>query len=271
MPLTVDDVVAAANNQTNTFLTHVQAIEDAGQAALDAAAAKTAAENDAALVAASKGNVDALETDITNTLATLQAANPETRYVQTFTIGGSADYFYPVWWTMQSGAFGISKILFTREYNWNGGVGERPLNPSSGHQAHLTLEMEGQAYGWHGEANFLEVKRFFTRYNNTASHVSFLGYSKARQIDPMGDPLHGAGSLNFEAQSNNVSTVYLRGGGVQYRVVKNWAGDVSFHDGSDQLERVMHALGNTEWYGEPVALADAIVPTVTVNAFVDPV
>jgi hypothetical protein len=193
----------------------------------------------------------------------LQEAMPETRSVQDITIGGSKDFFYPVWFRIPSNDQGTSKITFCRHYAWNQDT--RPLEPSSPHQAALLLEMEGNAIGWDGDANFLEIKRFHERYNPTVSHVGFVGYCKWEKTGTQGSwPVHQLGQ-----HCPVLSTVYLRGGGLLYRIIKNWKGDIQF---SDQHKRVNISIHQTHgtWYVEPIPFAQRIVPKQTVNAFVDP-
>ena len=61
---------------------------------------------------------------------------PERRIVIDFTIGGSKDFFYPVWWRLRAaGESGTHQVSIVRNYAWNGGESERPLNASSVHQA----------------------------------------------------------------------------------------------------------------------------------------
>ncbi len=195
----------------------------------------------------------------------LQEAMPEIRYVQDITIGGSKDFFYPVWFRMPTNEHGNAKITFCRHYSWNEDT--RPLDPSVPHQAALLLDMEGNAYGWDGDANFLEIKRFHERYNPTVSHVAFLGYSKWRNTGTTGTGLPQdtlcAGCVVY-------STVYLRGGGLTYRIIKNWRGDVQFSDKHDRVNIYVSESHGT-WYVEPIPFAQYSAPKQTTNAFVDPV
>ena len=200
----------------------------------------------------------------------LKNATPETRYQQDITIGGSKDYLYPIWWAFPDLSSGVNNLTITRSFSWNGGDGQRPLNPSSIHQAALLLEMEGDSTQWHGDLNFLEVKRYFKRYNATASHLAFAMYTKAEKIDPAQGIYGNIAENTLNANCPGYSGVYLRGGGLGYRIIKNWKGDVNFHDGSDNLRRNITVSGNTRWYAEPIPIADISEPTIQTNAYVDP-
>lgn len=231
------------------------------------------------LTSAVEGKIQEIDTQIgqkkTQVDQFLQDANPEGRYEQEITIGGSKDFFYPVWWRTPDLSFGVSNISILRHYSWNGEAENRPLNPASQHQAALLLEMEGNASGWNGDANFLEIKRFYERYNSTVSHPSFLMYTKAEKAN-LAKPIYLSVAENtLAANCYSFSGVYLRGGGLTYKIVKNWAGNVNFHDGSDQLRRNIHnAEGidwSIQWYAEPIAFADKLQPTVNVTASGEPV
>lgn len=195
----------------------------------------------------------------------IQEAMPETRYVQDIFIGGSKDYFYPVWWAMSGNATGVSKVTIARQYSWNGDT--KPLNTASPHQAALLLELEGNAYAWHGDANFMQTKRFHERYNPTVSHASFAMYCKREKADSSLDLYGGGEEGDFGAFCRTFSGVYLRGGGLTYRIIKNWKGDVAFHDGSDQERRNLDTRIGREWsvrwYAEPIPFAERLAPTLS--------
>jgi len=203
----------------------------------------------------------------------LKSATPETRYVQDITIGGSKDYLYPVWWVFPSLASAVSKISIARHFAWN--AAEAPLHDASPHQAALLLELEGNGSAWSGDANFLEIKRFFERYNNTASHVDFRMYCKSEKVDP-NLPIYNNITENvLSPECRTMSGLYLRGGGLTYRIIKNWQGDVTYHDGSDQLRRNIYqpVVGDAytiNWFVEPIPFVDLLRPTVNVIAFSDP-
>ncbi|NQZ24450.1 MAG: phage tail protein [Colwellia sp.] len=202
----------------------------------------------------------------------LQNGNPETRYIQDIFIGGSKDYLYPVWWGFPDLNYAVSKISVSRHFSTNGN--EHPLNPDSVHQAALLLEMEGNAYSWSGDANFLEIKRFHERYNSTASHPNFNMYCKSEKID-FNLPIYG-GQLenNLAASCMRKTGLYLRGGGLSYKIIKNWKGDVAYHDGSDMLRRNIEqssqASFTVRWYVEPIPLTDLLQPSLSTTAYSDP-
>ncbi|WP_440055478.1 phage tail protein [Pseudoalteromonas sp. T1lg65] len=203
----------------------------------------------------------------------IQDANPETRYVQTITIGGSKDYLYPVWWRFPSNDFGVGKLTVHRHYSWNGGESERPLNSLSGHQAALLLELEGNAYIWNGDSNFLNIKRFHERYNNTASHVDFRLNCYAEKMDPSKEFYGGGEDGSLGPWHCTYSGLYLRGGGLTYRITKNWKGDVFFHDGSDMERRDTYssAQGNwtVRWFVKPIPFTERRAPIANTIPYVN--
>lgn len=196
---------------------------------------------------------------------------PERRIVIDFTIGGSKDFFYPVWWRLRSaGEDGTHQVSIVRNYAWNGAENERPLNVSTVHQAGLLLEMEGSDVAWGGDAKFLEVKRFSETYNPTVSHVSHAMYCKQYRIDVNKPPYNGIADGTFAGCNMVLSGAYLRGGGLNYRVISNLPLDFGFHDGKGEereLGRYEHV--NTFWLASPIALTNRVAPPQTLNAFVD--
>ncbi len=195
----------------------------------------------------------------------LQEAMPEIRYVQDITIGGSKDFFYPVWFQFPRNSHGVGRITFCRDYEWNQDTNPFNLNNDISHQAALLLELEGNAYQWLGDVRYLEIKRFYEVYNPTVSHVSYEGYCKWEKTGTHGDgPQHVV-----RPYCPRLSTVYLRGGGIRYRIIKNWKGDVQFSDTHNRVNLTSHEAYGT-WYVEPIPFAERIAPKLTVNAFVDP-
>lgn len=196
---------------------------------------------------------------------------PERRIVIDFTIGGSKDFFYPVWWRFRTaGEDGTHQVSIVRNYAWNGVENERPLNASSVHQAGLLLEMEGSDVAWGGDAKFLEIKRFSETYNPTVSHVSHAMYCKQYRID-MNKPVYNSIPEGTLAACNMVlSGAYLRGGGLNYRVISNLPLDFGFHDGKGGAREIANGPHvNVRWEVEPIALASRVAPPQTLNAFVD--
>ncbi|MFC0119029.1 phage tail protein [Pseudoalteromonas xiamenensis] len=205
----------------------------------------------------------------------LQEALPETRYVQDIFIGGSKDYLYPVWWTFPGNSEGVSKLTISREYGWNGGAGERPLNPASVHQAGLILELEGNSSPWSGNANFLQIKRFNQTYNSTVSHVNFMLECKAEKVDPNRDHYGGGSDGSIGPWCRTASGVYLRGGGLKYRIIKNWKGDVRYFDGSSMERKMIYeyndpnASSTARWFIEPIPFTERKAPIANTIPYVN--
>ncbi|KZN61561.1 hypothetical protein [Pseudoalteromonas luteoviolacea] len=196
--------------------------------------------------------------------AFLANARPEQRIVQDITIGGSADYFYPVWFTMPDNEFGTARLEIHRFYAWNGAEGERPLTPLSNHQASLNLELEGSSNKSGGDANFLMIKRFSERYNMTSSHVAFQMFATQRLIDVTKPAFNNLADGTFDALSNKFSGIYLRGGGLTYRFTKNWAGDINFYDEHTPIElENFGATANAKLTVAPIPIAERIEPNAT--------
>ena len=220
-------------------------------------------------VAQMNSRVEAKETEVDKFI---HDALPETRFEQTFTIGGSTDFYYPAWWTFPNNNFGVGKITISRRHHTNGGESERPLDNERPHQAALLLEMEGNSRGWGGDANFMQIKRFSERYNHTSSHPSFRMFSRAEAYDEL--PLYAGANENLSAQNPIYSGVYLRGGGLSYRITKNWTGNVQYHDGNapdrQELNRSQQGDWSARWFVNPIPIADRLAPIGTTNAYVYP-
>ncbi|AXQ98638.1 phage tail protein [Pseudoalteromonas piscicida] len=195
----------------------------------------------------------------------IQEAMPETRYVQEIFIGGSKDYFYPVWWRFPSNSAGTSKLTIARHYSRNSDT--RPLNTTSPHQAALLLELEGNASAWDGDANFMQIKRFHERYHPTVSHLSFAAQCKSEKVDATLDSYGGGADGSVGPWCRAFSGLYLRGGGLSYRIIKNWTGDVKYHDGSDMNRRNIYETTrdtwSVRWYAEPIPFAERLAPTLS--------
>ena len=203
--------------------------------------------------------VDTMQSRADQKIQELNAVQPEKRIVQTIRIEGSSDYFYPVWFSWSANNFGAGSLTVSRMFNWNRGV----LHPS--HSAALLLEMEGNGWNWAGDANFLEIKRFSERYHASCSNVAFQGYTRYRQ----------EGATNLEYPENQFgpicpvySTVYLRGGGLDYQFSSNW--EISF-DHALESTRVWRSDSHGSWYVEPIHIDDRITPVYDLNAYVDPI
>ncbi|WP_105168562.1 phage tail protein [Pseudoalteromonas sp. T1lg23B] len=203
----------------------------------------------------------------------IQDATPESRYVQTITIGGSKDYLYPVWWRFPDNSFGTGKLTIHRNYAWNGGVSERPLNSTSAHQAALLLELEGNASVWSGDANYMNIKRFHERYNNTVSHVDYRLQCYAEKMDPAKSFYGGGEDGSLGPWHCTRSGLYLRGGGLTYRITKNWQGDVDFHDGSDMERRDTYSSAQGDWtvrwFVKPIEFAARKAPIANTIPYVN--
>lgn len=206
----------------------------------------------------------------------LDEATPEHRQVHDIVIGGSANILYPVWFQWPGNSAGYSRLSVARDYSWNGGVGERPLDPDRPHQAGLILELEGNVGGWGGHAHFQEIKRFSQQYNPTVSHANVRMFCRNRSLEG-GSNYFGSDKEAF--QHPFFSGFFLRGGGLSYRITKNWAGDVHYHDGEGE-DRLLSSHWNgasdpnrsslgVELIAHPIPMDLIQLPNEDVNAFVD--
>ena len=178
----------------------------------------------------------------------LAEAEPEKRMVQTLKIEGSSNYFYPVWFRFPGHEFGVGRLTVSRHYGWNPGT----LHAT--HIAALLLELEGNAHAWSGDACFLDVKRFHERYQTSCSHVGFAGYARYKR--------EGAEHQNQTEDAVDYrmpvySTLYLRGGGLEYRFSANWAINLQH---ALTTTRAYRSEAHGSWYVEPIALADQDKP-----------
>lgn len=180
----------------------------------------------------------------------LANAHPEKRYIQNITIGGASDYLYPMFWRFPNNNFGVGRLEIARHYSWN----RNTLHAT--HVAALLLALEGNAYPWHGDANYMKVAKYHYRYNKTASHLQFGAWCKRRSTDG-NPPSYGADGTNYR-----YSGIYLRGGGLQYVLSSNWVFDpFRLPDEDDPVsELIAHTHLNTQFYATRIPFADLIEP-----------
>ncbi|TDO97451.1 phage tail protein [Marinomonas balearica] len=183
----------------------------------------------------------------------LASATPEKRFVQKITVGGSSEYLYPVFWRFPSNDFGIGRLEISRHYSWNRGT----LHDS--HVASLLLSIEGNAYPWSGDTNYMRVKKAHYRYNETASHLQFGGYASRVSTDGNA-PTYGSDGTNYL-----FSGVYLRGGGLDYVLSSNWEfTPLRLDDESDvNSTRVLHTYQNVAFTVSPIPMAEIKAPVET--------
>ena len=192
----------------------------------------------------------------------LAEAEPEHRYVQDITIGGSVDYFYPVWWTFSSSGHSGGFISIARAYDWN--YDTRPLNADSVHQAGLLLQLEGRDRGWGGDPKFCQIKRFGETYDFLVSHIEHKMYS---YYEDTGTNTSVSNEHKLLATNPNYSGVYLRGGGLTYRIQNNWkANAASYSDSQNRVDLVQDDRYGT-WYVLPIPIAERIEPVGSLNAY----
>jgi hypothetical protein len=192
----------------------------------------------------------------------------EGRYLHEIHIGGSPDLLYPVWWRFPNNSLGTGRLTIHRTYGANGGGGSAAAayrNISDYHIAALLLELEGNACPWSGDANFLEIKRFHERYNGTVSHVRFGAYARRESRDGVNPPDYGSDGTNYL-----YSGCYLRGGGLTYRITKNWNADIHFQDGSDpKAKNTLHEHDNSRFFVQPIPWTSRVAPVEDTDAFVN--
>ena len=238
------------------------------------AALVTASNNLTGEVAGKIGQIDARVATKTAELDQWKVDNsPERRLVRDITIGGSKDFFYPVWWSSPAaGNDGPLKLTVCRSYHWNGGPGEQPLNPGIPHQAGLLLEMESSDVSWGGDPKFLEIKRYAATYNQTVANVAFQMLAQQFRIDPAVAGYGGVadGTITGCMLCNGL---YLRGGGLTYRFISNLPlSNFGYHDGTGQPRNIgSEVSNNVKWVASPLPFADGVPPATHLNAFVDPV
>lgn len=176
-------------------------------------------------------------------------ATPEKRYVQDIKIGGSTDYLYPVFWQFPDCSFGVGKLEISRHYSWN----KNTLDDT--HVASLLLQIEGNAAPWNGDANYLRLLRYRYKYNKTASHLQFAGFSYRESIDE-NPPEYGADGVNYR-----YSGVYLRGG-LTYRLSSNWSFSPLRLQNEDDINETLelHRHLNTKFMVKPIPFSELVTP-----------
>jgi hypothetical protein len=211
-------------------------------------ASQALAQEVAGKMGAIDAKVAAKEEEVDNFI---QAATPEKRFVQTIKIGGSSDYLYPVFWQFPSNSFGVGKLEISRSYHW-----DKPHSLSATHVASLLMQMEGNAAPWSGDANYIKLSKYSEKYNNTASHLQFGGFAYRESLDD-NPPAYGADGYNYV-----YSGVYLRGGGLTYRLSSNWVfSPIRLNDENDvNNTRELHTYLNTRFMVKPIPFSEQIIP-----------
>ena len=135
------------------------------------------------------------------------------------------------------------------------------------HQAGLILVMEGLGYPWGGNPPFLDVMRYKYTYNEVVGNVQFNMGARYEAIDETKDIV----STSFMNHNSNpsYSGMYLRGGGVTYRISNNWGYTVRYQDGSDASARDVlysYTSNNLLWYVSPKDWADRVAPVARFTA-----
>ncbi len=213
-------------------------------------AALTTASNN--LTSEVTGKMSAIDAKVAQAQIDFNNLTPEKRVIQTIHIGGDVNYLYPVWWSMRSNSFGTTKMLVHRNFNEDAGT---PVSNLIGmkngvHIGSLLLEMEGNATGWNGDANFLQIKRYQERYGaQLCSHVQFLMFSDA--------------ASSSSAAAAAVSGLYLRGGGLTYHITHNGGmSGLTFDDGSKGVNNITNLYndGTNNWNVKPIPIASIQPP-----------
>lgn len=210
----------------------------------------------------------------------LQVNNPEKRIVYNITVGGSANWLYPVLFqavpldggAFGAGASGITRMQLFRHFSWNSGTDERPFNDASTAQGGLLLDMEvfDRLHG--GNGGQLRLKTYRQTYTPTASHLRWAGHSMIHTTDgqvPDYDyripGTDDADPATWVARLPRWSSVYLRGGGATYRVISNnplnfLRLDDESLDPATNYKEVFDADLISQWVGSPTNTRFRISP-----------
>lgn len=201
------------------------------------------------------------------------AASPEKRITTEITIGGSKDFFYPMWWRSRgSGAEGTHRLTIHRPYHLDGDDSKRPLNPAGPHQAGLLLELEIGDCAVGGDPKFFDIKRFGETYNRTIANLGYQFPGHQYRIDPAGLAFNGVAD-GVTSPCGFICGLYLRGGGLTYKITTNQ--DLylfGYHNGATQapVEVCRVPEINTRWLVAPLPFADGVAPTIDLSAFTVP-
>ena len=218
------------------------------------------------------GMIAGIDNSVANAIASMEEwkdnaqavdVNAQPQYTQDITIGGSIDFLYPVWFRLPYADREVAKITILRLRNWNGEAGERPFNPDSTSQAGVLLEMEGHGSPIGGGGNFLQIKRFSESFNSTVSHVQFGMQTTISAID-----LNAPVDFASPGPSFVFSGLYLRGGGLKYRIVRNVNDPIYYHNGDDPNEQtVIDNYLNSRFTVHRIPIADLSTPIADTTAF----
>ena len=171
--------------------------------------------------------------------------------------GISSDYFFPVWWVMPVNEHGGAEIEITRGY-----TRDRHLNPFGDgvtHLAGLLLQIEGNSYGWSGDAQYLQIKRISQTYRETVRKVGFRMSCIARAIDGS-KPMYAGSKSGDVVGCPRFSGCYLRGG-LTYIAMTNWDADINFSKevGETEVSRYKSSTSEIKWMAKAYALDDSFL------------
>ncbi|MEZ9473446.1 hypothetical protein AB4211_24460, partial [Vibrio lentus] len=168
--------------------------------------------------------------------------------------GISSDYFFPVWWAMPSNEHGGAEIEFTRGYTRDKNL--NPFGEGVTHVAGLLLQIEGNSYGWSGDAQYLQIKRISQTYRETVRKIGFRMSSIARPIDG-NKPMYSNTKSGQVVGCPRFSGCYLRGG-LSYTAMTNWDADIHFSRevGEAEMSRCSSTNWEIKWMAKAYALDD---------------
>jgi len=155
--------------------------------------------------------------------------------------GLSTDYFYPVWWIMPSNTGAETQISFSRGYSADSHL--EPFGAGVGHIAGLNLQLEGAAYPWSGDANYLTVKRISQTYRKTVRAIQFALKCIARPVNGA-VPLYNSYTDGQVVTCSTRSGCYLRGG-LKYQVAKNFKDNLWYSREDEEVS--VDSRVNTSW------------------------
>ncbi|UUQ66344.1 phage tail protein [Pseudomonas fuscovaginae UPB0736] len=172
--------------------------------------------------------------------------NGKESYAQIIDLTGlPTDMMYPVWWRMPGNDRGVSEISITRTFSQDSD--RDPFkNNAEVHVAGLNLELEGCGCLWHGDANFMAIKRVSQTYRETVRRAEFGMLCIARPATGT-LPMYAGIKSGDLVNSYQDSGCYLRGG-LTYKLVKNFSEEVHYSRVDKEVEisrAVVNEVNNT--------------------------
>ncbi|MDE1463352.1 hypothetical protein [Spartinivicinus poritis] len=187
--------------------------------------------------------------------------NGEPRYEEIIDLTHlDTDKFYPVWWRFPGNTKPNGNVTISRNY-----TRDQKLDPfkdgGKPHVAGLLCQLEGNAYPWSGDANYLTIKRLRQTYRHTIRKVSFGFNCFISNVDGT-YPIYSGHEKDQFVESRVFSGCYLRGG-LSYIFTHNGVNSLDYLKANEERTIYTHFSAENKWeisyYVKPLLKTDSLL------------